>query len=186
MIKKRDLAVLAVASLISGCGGNTSETSTTEVAKTTVNAGSALPSGWTKPDACAVVDKATFAAVSGMPVGVSELRMVHTADGTTAATSECVFTTADGGNYSLMLRWSPINDNTEGAINEMRSGLVSLTKALGGTVEEVQKVGKAAFWVSKTSSLNVFIGEDRLAIINMPGGDAAKEKAITLARKLGA
>ena len=85
-----------------------------------------------------------------------------------------------------MLRWSPVNDNTEGAINTMRSGLVEVMKGFGGTVEEIPKLGKAAFWVDKTSSLNVFIGEDRVAIINMPSGAGAKEKAITLAHKLGA
>ncbi len=185
MTRNMILSIVAITALLSGCGEKASDTPS-GVAANTAASDPTLASGWTKPDACAVVDKATFAAVVGVPVSTSELRMVHPADGSTAATSECVFTLEDGGRYSLMLRWSPINDNTEGAINTMRSGLVAVMKGFGGTVEEVQSVGKAAFWVDKTSSLNVFIGEDRLAVINMPGGATAKEKAITLARKLGA
>jgi hypothetical protein len=177
------LSILATSIFLGGCGEKTPDAPSGE-ASSPASSNPKLASGWTKPDACAVVDDATFAAIAGMPVSASELRMAHPADGVTAATSECVFTLQDGGRYSLMLRWSPINDNTEGAINTMRSGLAEVMKALGGTVEDVPKLGKAAFWVSRTSSLNVFIGEDRLAIINMPSGAGAKDKAITLAHKL--
>ena len=185
MIRTTMLSILAITTLLGGCGEKAPDAASGE-ATSTASPDPKLASGWTKPDACAVVDKAAFAAVAGTSVSTSELRMVHPADGATAATSECVFTLEDGGRYSLMLRWSPINDNTEGAINTMRSGLAAVMKGFGGTVEEVPNVGKAAFWVEKTSSLNVFIGEDRLAIINMPSGAEAKEKAITLAHKLGA
>lgn len=37
-----------------------------------------------------------------------------------------------------------------------------------------------------TKSLNVFIGEDKFAIITVPASDASKEQAVALARKLGA
>ena len=177
------LSLAAITILLGGCGESSTGAPGEKAAKAP---DPALATGWTPPDACAAVDKAAFAAAAGVPVSAAELRMVHPADGDTAATSECVYTLEDGGRYSLMLRWSPINDNTEGAINTMRSGLASVMKGFGGSVEEVPKLGKAAFWVEKTASLNVFIGEDRLAIINMPSGAGAKDKAVALAHKLGA
>ena len=55
-----------------------------------------------------------------------------------------------------------------------------------GHVETVGGLGKAAFWAAMTKSLNVFIGEDKFAIITVPASDASKEQAVALAHKLGA
>ena len=59
-------------------------------------------------------------------------------------------------------------------------------KGFGGHVETIEGLGKAAFWAAMTKSLNVFIGEDKFAIITVPASTASKEQAVALAHKLGA
>ena len=167
---------------LSACGGGAEDKADGTAAQQN---GPALAEGWTKPDACAVLNKAAYGAAIDQSVNTAELTMPHPSDGTTAATSECFYTVEGAGRYSVLLRWSPIHDNSEGSINSTRSGLALVTKALGGSVETLTGVGKAAFWVERTGSLNVFIGEDRMAIINVPTGAAAKGQAIALAHTLG-
>lgn len=169
---------------LAACGSPSSDSAATSAAAG--NGRSELADGWTKPDACAVLDKASYGQAVGQTVIGTELGMEHPSEGPTAATSECKYRLADGSSYSVMLRWSPINDNSEGAINTTRSGLSQVAEAFGATMETLPGLGKAAFWLDKTGSLNVFIGEDRMAIINVPTGPAAKEQAISLARALGA
>jgi len=178
-------STIAVLLTLPGCGGASSD-SATSTDSPAAAAGSSLAEGWTKPDACAVIDKAAYGQIVGQAVTASELLAAHVSDGTTAATSECKMTMADGSHNSILLRWSPINDNDEGAINTLRSGLRQVAEAFGGTMETVPDLGKAAFWVDKTGSLNVFIGEDRLAIINVPTGPSARTQAIAVAKSLGA
>jgi len=178
------LPAAAVLLTLSGCGSPPADNATTTTAAASASPG--LAEGWTKPDACAVLAKADYGQAVGQSVTNTELAMPHPSDGTTAATSECKYTLADGGRYSVMLRWSPINDNSEGAINTTRSGLSQVAEAFGATMTTVPDLGKAAFWLDKIGSLNVFIGEDRMAIINVPTGPAAKDQAISLARALGA
>lgn len=180
-------STIALMLALTGCSGASSDpTASTDSPAVAAAAGVSLAEGWTKPDACAVIDKAAYGQTVGQAVTGSELLAAHASDGTTAATSECKMTMADGSHNSILLRWSPINDNDEGAINTLRSGLRQVAEAFGGTMETVPDLGKAAFWVDKTGSLNVFIGEDRLAIINVPTGPAAREQAITVAKSLGA
>ena len=143
------------------------------------------PSDWNALDACAAVNKAAMTTILGKQV-TATLALVNESDGTTAATSECTYTLGDGGTASLMMRWSPINDNTEGSINLTRNTLQQTVKAFGGSVETIESLGKAAFWTGKTNSLNVYIGEDKFLIVNTPSGPDAKAQAVAVAKKLGA
>ncbi|MEO7815400.1 MAG: hypothetical protein ABIR87_08130 [Sphingomicrobium sp.] len=128
----------------------------------------------------------TMAEIVGQSVRETSLNLVHQANGDTAATSQCTYTLADGGQATLMMRWSPIADNSEGAINLARNGLEETLKAFGKSLETIDGLGKAAFWAGSAGQLNVFIGEDKFVIISIPPGPAAKDNAMTLARKLGA
>ena len=192
MLSTRYFVTPALLLALAACGSAPSDGAASESAAiadgnaTESDSGPALAEGWTMPDACAVLSKDAYGAAIDQTVSSTELAMPHPSDGTTAATSECKYVLADGSRYSVMLRWSPINDNSDGAINTTRSGLQQVVEAFGGTLDTVPNLGKAAFWVSKTASLNVFIGEDRMAIINVPDGPAAKDQAIAVAVTLGA
>jgi hypothetical protein len=171
---------LTATCLVSACGNEESGTSTKSAS------GHKPPSDWNATDACSVLDKAVYGSLTEKRIASTSLALSWQSDGTTAATSECTYVTNEDERFRVMLRWSPINDNTEGAINETRSGLSLTVKAFNGELETLNGLGKAAFWVDLTKSLNVFIGEDKMAIINVPAGPKAKEQAIAIARKLGA
>lgn len=183
MIRSSILPSAAALLLLSACGGSDGGTATgTEIA----GGGSKPPSGWNAADACSVVDKAKMAAATGKSVSEASLALVNESNGTTAATSECNYIFADGSRASVMLRWSPIADNSEGAINQTRNTLQQTVGAFGGTVETVDGLGRAAFWTAQTGSLNIFIDDRKFAIINVPASDSAREQATGLARQLGA
>ena len=59
----------------------------------------------------------------GKPVSEASLGLVHESSGADAATSDCSYIMADGSRGSVMLRWSPINDNTQGAIDTARNSM---------------------------------------------------------------
>lgn len=187
-MRKMSFAALSAASLLlAGCGGasdTAKESGSSETAST--DGASGPPAGWNAADACAVVDKAKMAAIVGKPVSEASLGLVHVSSGADATTSECSYIMEDGDRASVMLRWSPIADNSEGAINLARNGAKQTIEAFGGTIENVDGLGKSAFWIGKTDTMNVFIGEDKFVIITLPGGSASKEQATTLARQLGA
>lgn len=186
MKKMSFIAVSTVSLLLAGCGGATKNGQEGRSSKTAGAGGaSGAPSGWNAADACAVVDKAKMAVAAGKPVSEASLGLVHESSGADAATSECSYIMADGSRGSVMLRWSPINDNTQGAIDTARNSMKETVGAFGSTVETVDGVGKGAFWIGKTDTLNVFIGEDRFAIITLPSGSSTKDRAIALARQLG-
>ena len=165
------LAAVAASLTLAGCGGEAADkgdgagTASSAAAKS----GTAPPPDWNAADACAVVDKAAMAAILGQAVPRTPLGKVN-----------------QTGSAALMLRWSPIGDNSEGSINLTRNGLEQTLKGFGGHVETVGGLGKAAFWAAMTKSLNVFVGEDKFAIITVPASDASKEQAVALAHKLGA
>ena len=86
-----------------------------------------------------------------------------------------------------MTRWSPINDNTDGAIAAAKATMKQTLAAFGGgDVEDVPGLGKASFWVAKVDQLQSFIGEDRMVLITVPSGPDSKAKAIALAKRAGA
>ena len=187
------LAIIVSAFILTGCGESSDEAASgkgnAEQPATAVVAAAATatpPANWNAIDACAAVDKAAMAAIVGQAVNETTLGFVNASDGTTAAGSECKYTLADGSHATLMMRWSPIADNTDGAISAAKKGLEETLKAFGKTIEVIDGVGKAAFWTDATSSLNVFIGEDKFIIFNAPSGSEGKNQAIALARKLGA
>lgn len=185
MSRSMMLAAVAASLTLAGCDGEPADKSDSASAAA-AKSGRAPPRDWNAADACAVVDKAAMSAILGQAVTETRLDNVSQSDGATAVTSECSYQLADGGSATLMLRWSPIGDNSEGSINLTRNGLEQTLKGFGGHVETVGGLGKAAFWAAMTKSLNVFVGEDKFAIITVPASDASKEQAVALAHKLGA
>lgn len=179
------LAAVAASLTLAGCGGEAADKSGSGAIAETKSS-SAPPRDWNAADACVVVDKTAMAAILEQTVTETRLGNVSHSDGATAVTSECSYQLADGGSATLILRWSPIGDNSEGSINLTRNGLDQTLKGFGGRVETVDGLGKAAFWAGMTKSLNVFIGEDKFAIITVPPSEKSKEQAIALAHRLGA
>lgn len=187
MKKMSLIAVTATSLLLAGCdgaAGTGKNGGSSETASADSKAGP--PTGWNAADACSVVDKARMAAITGKPVSEASLGLVHVSSGSDATTSECSYIMEDGGRASVMLRWSPIADNSEGAMNLARNGAKQTIEAFGGTLENVDGLGKSAFWIDKTDTMNLFIGEDKFVIITLPSNPASKEQATTLARQLGA
>ena len=181
------LAICIGTLITTGCGDSTgSQSNGDSNIVAAAPAGGAPPGNWNATDACSVIGKATLAEIIGQPVTETSLTLVHESDGTTAATSQCTYRLTDGGQATLMMRWSPIADNSEGAINLARNGLEETLKAFGKSLETIDGLGKAAFWAGLAGQLNVFIGEDKFVIISIPPGPAAKDHAVALARKLGA
>lgn len=186
MHSKYGIILSATALTLSACGGAAPEGDSASPSNKAA-AGQAAGGGWNAADACAMVDKAAMATFLGGAVDSADLGLVHESDGTSAATSECTYMLAEGGRAQLMLRKSPINDNTPDAIALARNGTQQTIDAFGGgKIEDLTGLGKSAFWVGKIQSLNVFIGEDRFAIITLPDSPAAKDQAIAIAKRLGA
>lgn len=147
-----------------------------------------MPANFKATDACSVIDKAAMASLLNTTVSETSLALVHEPTSSEAATSECAYITADG-RASVMLRWSPISDNTEGAMTGARNAIAETVKAMGNIpIEDISGLGKKAFFVTRINQLNVFIGEDKMAIITVPAvaGHDPKEAAVSIARKLGA
>jgi hypothetical protein len=185
MHSKSTIAMLAAALTLSACGGTAPEGDS--AAPSTTAEAKKSSGDWNATDACAMVDKAAMATFLGTAIESTSLGLVNQSDGTTAAGSECTYLLAEGGRAQLLLRQSPINDNTPEAIAMARSGTQQTIDAFGGgKIEDIPGLGKAAFWVGKIDALNVFIGEDRFAIITLPASDAAKDQAIAIAKRLGA
>ena len=178
------MACLGLA-VLSACGGDRGDGNTAATSAST-SGGKKPPANWNAVDACKVIDGATYGGFVGKTVKSTSLALERESDGVTAATSQCSYELSDGQRVTIMLRWSPINDNTEGAINAARDGLNATVKAFNGKVESVDGLGKAAYWVEIANSLNVFIGEDKFAIISVPASPSARDQAIAIARKLGA
>jgi hypothetical protein len=172
--------------LVAGCGSVTAPKQDHTGGATQQAASATPPAGFNAVDACAAIDKIAMATIVGKPVAETALALVNRSDGTTAASSECTYLFEDGARATLMLRWSPLGDNSDGAIATARNSAQQSAKAFGGVVDTIEGVGKAAFWIGKIDSLNVFIGQDKFMIFNAPSGPAAKKTAIALARKLGA
>ena len=171
--------------MLAGCGGPSDAAKQDEQAGAA--SGGGAPQGWNAADACAVVDKAKMAATAGKPVSEATLGLVHeSSGGSDATTSECSYIMEDGSRASVMLRWSPIDDNTPEAMAAAQNTSKQTIEAFGGTIETVEGLGKSAFWIGKTDTMNVFIGDDKFAIITLPSNPASKEQATTLARELGA
>lgn len=179
------VTLLAGSLALTGCGGTGDTSKSGEQAD--AKGAAAAPAGWNAADACTVVDKAKMAATVGKPVSEATLGLVHVSSGGgDATTSECSYVLEDGGRASVMLRWSPIGDNTPEAMAAALNTSKQSVEAFGGTAEAVEGLGKSAFWIGKIDAMNVFIGDDKFAIITLPSNPSSKEQATKLARDLGA
>lgn len=193
-MRNAQLGLMAgLAFTLSACGGGPAapaggEGNGAAPAAATASAGG-MPADWRATDACGIIDKATLGTVLGTTVSETSLGLVHEPNAASgeAATSECSYTLADG-SATVMTRWSPINDNTDGVISQTRNATQQALSAFGSSakVEDIPGVGKASLWVEKIGQLQTFIGEDRMVTITVPAGAGAKDKAIALARKAGA
>lgn len=180
------IIAITTVSLIAGCGGGAPGNGTTTTSEASPASGSAMPADWKATDACSIIDKATMARVLGTAVTEASVGLVNEPSATTAATSECTYI-LESGRATVMTRWSPIADNTPGAIATAKSATeASLAAFGGGKAEDVPGLGKASFWVAKVDQLQSFIGEDRMVLITVPSSADAKDKAIALAKRAGA
>jgi hypothetical protein len=190
MPRIRTIAAGIAAMTLAGCGGNGAPTaagSESAAAKTEVAA--AGPAGWNAADACSILSKADVGAALKTTVTEASLDLVHQADTTAAATSECTYKLESGGEARLMARWSPINDNNATAIATAKSvSAKSVAAFTSKPIEDVPGVGKAAFLVPGINQFNVFIDDARMIIVtpgNLPDAEA-KAAVIALAKKAGA
>jgi hypothetical protein len=184
-------AGLGCALLLAGCGGttagNTVADGATSTAETSASGGGkSPPADFKATDACALLDKAVVAEILKTPVTEAKLGLVHEASGSDSATSECTYETANG-QLRFQARWSPIGDNTPDAMKLARNGVAATMKAFSDKpLEDIAGLGKSAFFVPGINQLNVFIGDDKFAVITTPGRAEGRETAIALARKIGA
>lgn len=181
------IALFCCALGLAGCGKKGEESSAASPAA----AGAAQPSGWNAADACSILGKAAVAEILKREVASTQLSLVHEADGSAAATSECAYLGADGASVArLMTRWSPIKDNTPDAIAAARSTAAATMKAFSSVpIEDIPGLGKAAFLAPPISQLNVFIDDARMIVVTaekVPDGASGKDIAIALAKKAGA
>ncbi|UKK84845.1 hypothetical protein L7H23_01700 [Sphingopyxis sp. BSN-002] len=177
------IALVAGSLALAGCGQSGDAAKTGERA----DAKGAAPADWNAADACAMVDKAKMAKTAGKPVAEASLGLVHVSSGGgDATTSECSYIMEDGSRATVLLRWSPISDNTPEAMALTLKTTKESSEAFGATVEPVEGLGKSAFWTAKIDSLGVFIGDDKFAVITLPSSPSSKEQALALARDLGA
>lgn len=195
------VALLVVVAGLTGCGqkadssGNTTAVATDVVAPSgnpaPPVATTGMPSGWNAADACSILDKAAASAILKREIASTQLSLVHEADASNAATSECAYLGEDGASVArLMTRWSPINDNTPDAIAMARSTTAASMKAFSSApLEDVPGLGKAAFLATAISQLNVFIDEARMIMVTVekvPDGESGKDLAVAMAKKAGA
>lgn len=140
-------------------------------------------SNWDASDACALLDKAAIGAALGDAVSETGLGLVNKAEGANAATSECTYILASGGRASLMARQSPIGDNSDAAIKQTRDTLEQTMAAFTDKkIEDIEGLGKAAFFVPGINQLNVFLDDSRFVVLTVGSapGDKAKDIAVGL------
>lgn len=173
---KRMILTLGLAATLAGCGGPQGEDKAG-------GGGGAQVSNWDATDACALLDKAAVGAALGDAVIETSLAFVHQATATEAATSECTYRLASGGDATLMARRSPIADNTPETIAQTRKATASATRAFSDKpVEDLPGLGKAAFFVPGINQLNVFLDSERFVILTI--GTAPRDRAKDMAADL--
>lgn len=163
--------------LVASCGGSGSTSAS--------NGGSAGSDGtktatgtWDATDACALLDKAAVAAALKDAVTEVSVGLVHEASGAEAGTSECTYILASGSRATFMARNSPIADNTDEAIALARKTTQESVSAFTDKkIEDVPKLGKAAFFVPGINQLNVFIDDKKFVILTISGAPNATAKA---------
>lgn len=186
MNKMMMMAALACTTLIAGCSGGDKGGEGGKAAAEPAAAAGAMPASWKATDACSIVTSAEMAEVMKAEVSEATVGLVNEAAGNNAATSECTYLFKDGSRATVMTRWSPIDDNDDAAISGARSTVAETVKAFTDRpVENIDGVGKAAFFVPKINQLNVYLDDARLVMITISSApDAtAKDQAVALARK---
>lgn len=173
------IATLIATAMLASCGGKEPQNGNDGAGKNTTNQ-------WNAADACALLDKAAVSTALNDNVTETSLGLVNQASGANAATSECTYMLASGGRATLMTRWSPIADNTPDAIFAARKGTEATVAAFGKKVEDVPGLGKAAFFVPGINQMNVFIDDQKFAILTLGSApaDTAKATAIGLVGKI--
>lgn len=140
-------------------------------------------SGWDATDACELLDKATLGAALGDTVTETSLAFVHQPTAVEAATSECTYRLKGGRTATLMVRRSPIADNTPEVIAQTRKATEATMRAFSDkTIEDVPNLGKAAFFVPGINQMNVFLDDERLVVLTV--GSASKDRAKDIAGDL--
>ena len=180
------IMLILCATSLTGCSGQSADGNSS-----TTKAGAAKSIGWNAADACSILDKAVVAAALKREVPSTQLGLVHEADGSAAATSECAYLGADGASVArLMTRWSPINDNTPDAIATARSAAAAAMKPFSSVpIEDISGLGTAAFLAPPINQLNVFIDNARMITVTvekLPDSASGKDTAVALAKKAGA
>ncbi len=179
---KHTILTLASAAALAACGGPQGDGGKQGAASDAA----AAAAGWNAADACALLDKAAVGAALGDTVAETSLAFVHQASGAEAATSECTYRLAGGGDMTLMARRSPIADNTPAVIAQTRKATESALGAFSDkAIEDVPGLGKAAFFVPGINQLNVFLDDERFVVLTVGQGPGsrAKDVAIDLAKK---
>lgn len=178
----RPCAILApVALILAGCG------SSDAAPPPSVEASGTAVASWDATDACALLDKAAVGAALNDPVTETSLAFVREASGADAATSECTYRLTSGGAARLMVRNSPIADNTPEAIAVTRKGTEQTIAAFSDEkVEEVPGLGIAAFFVPRVNQMNVYLDSKRFLILTVDTAPAetANTIAVDLARQI--
>lgn len=180
---KHRIMTLSLCALLAGCGGSQGG----DKAAGGDGAKVAAAADWDATDACARLDKAVVGAALGTTVTETSLAFVHRPmGGGDAATSECTYTLAGGGEAKLMTRNSPIADNTPEVIAATRKTTAETMGMFSKRpIEDVPGLGKGAFFVPGINQMNVFLDDRRLVILtidNVPD-DKAKQIAADLVRK---
>jgi hypothetical protein len=132
--------------------------------------------------ACALATRAQVQAALGEPVGEPQLVLNGPGTAETASVSQCRYrSTASTRSVSIMYRVSPVQDNSEDAIQSVRES-VTIDSIVP---EDVSGVGDAAFWAA--NQMHVFARGNRYAIVTVDGvGDeaAARLAATSIAQDI--
>jgi len=177
---KGTIFALASVAALAACGGPQGGGKDEGGEATTATAAA---SGWDATNACARLDKAALGAALGDTVTETNLGLVHQATAVEAATSECTYRLASGGDATLMTRWSPLADNTPASIAQTRKATAAAVSAFSDKpVEDVPGLGKAAFFVPGINQMNVFLDERRFVILTI--GSAPRDRAKDIAADL--
>ncbi|WP_066646642.1 MULTISPECIES: DUF3558 domain-containing protein [Sphingomonas] len=143
---------VAAAAVLAACSGNGAKESAP--AKTD----SADAGAWNAEDACAILPKEKVAAIAKAPVLSATLDRVTKATSTTAGFSQCTYDFGGGVNIVFFARQSPIDDNSDTAMQSVHDTIAGIG---GAKVEEVPGLGKRAFQTDAMHQLHVFQGGNR-------------------------
>ena len=176
------VAATALVALV-GCGGKGDGGNTAGPA-----AGRAAgAAGWQATDACTTVGTAAVAQATDQAVTGTELDPVSQPDGLKAGFSMCTFALASGAKLTVLTREAADGDAYDQAVAEARR----VGEEFGAPAVDVPGIGKAAMWIAKPASLQVFLDDRRYATISMFGADfmpdasdRARAAATAVARKL--